>query len=250
MWPKYGSTAGTFGVFPSWNFDALCFISMGFGGLCGGGMCYTWKPGDHIEYSGGARVANYTRVSILLHKIYMAVCKRVRKNTISQYSLSVSTANKVAKRQSTWLCGISRRSWIHRTRQKAAEDAWIQRSYWILLSSNRNNSWRVQWNDRALQKAEKKGTGLYVILKMLGENISTHWCRRECSVAGFLEPPKYSRLSHLLFTFAICTYSDLASYCIFTLSITLHVCTSREIQLSRVCLTVRQHCNGTTESSH
>ena len=75
------------------------------GGLCGGGMCYTWKPGDHIEYSGGARVANYTRVSILLHKIYMAVCKRVRKNTISQYSLSVSTANKVAKIQSTWLCG-------------------------------------------------------------------------------------------------------------------------------------------------
>ena len=51
------------------------------------------------------RVANYTRVSILLHKIYMAVCKRVRKNTISQYSLSVSTANKVAKIQSTWLCG-------------------------------------------------------------------------------------------------------------------------------------------------
>ena len=49
------------------------------GGLCGGGMCYTWKPGDHIEYSGGARVANYTRVSILLHKIYMAVCKRVAK---------------------------------------------------------------------------------------------------------------------------------------------------------------------------
>ena len=24
------------------------------GGLCGGGMCYTWKPGDHIEYSGGS----------------------------------------------------------------------------------------------------------------------------------------------------------------------------------------------------
>ena len=96
-----------------WSFSILEFWRIvfylhgvwGCGGLCGGGMCYTWKPGDHIEYSGGARVANYTRVSILLHKIYMAVCKRVRKNTISQYSLSVSTANKVAKIQSTWLCG-------------------------------------------------------------------------------------------------------------------------------------------------
>ena len=50
-------------------------------------------------------MANYTRVSILLHKIYMPVCKRVRKNAISQYCLCVSTENKVAKIQSTWLCG-------------------------------------------------------------------------------------------------------------------------------------------------
>ena len=161
MWPKYGSTAGTFGVFPSWNFDALCFISMGFGGVWGSvwwwNVLHLEARWSHWVFRGQlARVANYTRVSILLHKIYMPVCKRVRKNAISQYCLCVSTENKVAKIQSSWLCGISRRSWIHRTRQKAFQDAWIQRSYWILLSSNRNNSWRVQWNDRALQKAEKK----------------------------------------------------------------------------------------------
>ena len=110
MWPKYGSTAGTFGVFPSWNFDALCFISMGFGGVWGSvwwwNVLHLEARWSHWVFRGQlARVANYTRVSILLHKIYMAVCKRVRKNTISQYSLSVSTANKVAKIQSTWLCG-------------------------------------------------------------------------------------------------------------------------------------------------
>ena len=48
MWPKYGSTAGTFGVFPSWNFDALCFISMGFGGV---GVCVVVEcvtPGSQV----------------------------------------------------------------------------------------------------------------------------------------------------------------------------------------------------------
>ena len=137
-------------------------------------MCYTWKPGDHIEYSGGARVANYTRVSILLHKIYMAVCKRVRKNTISQYSLSVSTANKVAKIQSTWLCGSHVEAEYTEQDRKLSKMLESKDLVEFFCPATEITLGMCSEMIELCRRQKRKGTGLYVILKMLGENISTH----------------------------------------------------------------------------
>ena len=103
LWRGRGGGKETGGVLLnilSWSFVALyfilefcCFVFFmrdvlvpggGDGGLDGGeGMCYTWSRArwSHWVFRGHlVRVPNYTPGSIVLHKIYMAVCKSPQKH--------------------------------------------------------------------------------------------------------------------------------------------------------------------------